>query len=130
MSFRHLWAVTKKETSHIIRDRYTLFLVTLSPTLLLLLMAYALSVDISHVPVVVWDQDQSSLSRSFIQEITSGEDVDLYKMVSSMDEVEMLLQKGKIKAAVIIGPRFADEINRLTSVPLQMIIDGTEPESG
>ncbi|MCB2179870.1 ABC transporter permease [bacterium] len=130
MSFRHFWAVTKKETSHILRDRYTLFLVTLSPTLLLLLMAYALSVDISHVPVAVWDQDQSQVSRSFIQEIISGQDVDLYASVSSMDEVENLLQRGDIKAAVIIGHGFADEINGLTSVPLLMIIDGTEPESG
>ncbi len=130
MSFRHFWAVTKKEATHILRDPYTLFLVTLSPTVLLLLMAYALSVDIKHVPVVVLDQDRTQLSQSFIQEITSGEDVDLYGMASSMDEVENLLQRGKVKAAVIIGPGFADELNRLTSVPLQMIIDGTEPESG
>lgn len=130
MSFRHFWAVTKKETSHILRDRYTLFLVTLSPTLLLVLMAYALSVDIKHVPVVVLDQDRTQLSRAFIQEITSGEDVDLYAQASSMDEVEQLLQRGEVKAAVILGPGFASELSGLSGVPLQMIIDGTEPESG
>ena len=39
MSIRHLAAVVKKEISHIIRDPYTLFLVLLSPTVLMVLMA-------------------------------------------------------------------------------------------
>ncbi len=57
MSLRHIWAVTRKETNHIIRDRTTLFLVLLTPTLLLLLMAYALIVDIQHVAMEVLEYD-------------------------------------------------------------------------
>jgi ABC-2 type transport system permease protein len=130
MSIRHFWAVTKKEISHIIRDRYTLFLVLFSPTLLLLLMAYALSVDLKNIPIVVWDQDRSQISNLFIQALVSGEDLDLYAIVSDMDEIEYLLQRGDIKAAVVIGPGFSNELYRLEGVPLQVIIDGTEPESG
>lgn len=130
MSIRHFWAVTKKEINHIIRDRYTLFLVLFSPTLLLLLMAYALSVDLKNIPIVVWDQDRSQISNLFIQALVSGEDLDLYAIVSDMDEIEYLLQRGDIKAAVVIGPGFSNELYRLEGVPLQVIIDGTEPESG
>ena len=36
MSLRHIWAVTRKEFNHILRDRSTLFLVLFTPTLLLL----------------------------------------------------------------------------------------------
>ena len=130
MSPRHFWAVTKKEISHIIRDRYTLFLVLFSPTLLLLLMAYALSVDLKNIPIVVWDQDRSQTSQLFIQALISGEDLDLYASVSDMDEIEYLLQRGEIKAAVVIGPGFSNKLYSLEGVPLQVIIDGTEPESG
>ena len=63
MSLRHIWAVTRKEFNHILRDRSTLFLVLFTPTFLLLLMAYALTVDIVHVPVAVLDYDQSKISR-------------------------------------------------------------------
>ena len=70
MSLRHIWAVTRKEIQHIIRDLSTLFLVIFTPTLLLLLMAYALTVDLKHVPIAVFDQDRSSLSIRFIQQIT------------------------------------------------------------
>ena len=130
MSPRHLWAVTRKEIQHIFRDRSTLFLVLATPTLLLLLMSYALTVDIQHVAIAVLDYDRSSTSREFIQQITAGQDLDLYTQVSSQDEIENLLVTGDIKAALIIAPTFSSDISSLKGMPLQIIIDGTEPESG
>ena len=130
MSPRHLWAVTRKEIQHIFRDRSTLFLVLATPTLLLLLMSYALTVDIQHVAIAVLDYDRSSTSREFIQQITAGQDLDLYAQVSSQDEIENLLVTGEIKAAIIIAPSFSLDISSLKGMPLQIIIDGTEPESG
>jgi len=130
MSFRHLWAVTRKEFHHIVRDRSTLILVLFTPTLLLLLMAYALTVDLKNIPVAVLDYDQSQASRAFIQQITVGQDLDLYAYAENMDEIESMLMHGDIKAAVIISPGFADELVAVRGMPIQVIIDGTEPESG
>jgi len=130
MSFRHLWAVTQKEFQHIFRDKSTLFLVIVTPTALLLIMAYALTVDINHVPLAVMDLDRSSLSRAFVQQITAGEDLDHYTNTNSFDDIETLLTKGEIKAALIIDPSFSNDIQAMRGMPLQVIIDGTEPESG
>ncbi len=130
MNFRHIWAVTRKEFNHIVRDRSTLFLVLFTPTFLLLLMAYALTVDIVHVPVAVLDYDQSKTSRSFVQQITAGEDLDIYAYAADMNEIEAMLMQGKIKAAIVISHGFADDVLALKGMPMQVIIDGTEPESG
>lgn len=130
MNFRHIWAVTRKEINHIVRDRSTMFLVLFTPTLLLLLMAYALTVDLVHVPIAVLDFDQTSTSRSFVQQITAGQDLDIYAYASSMDEVETMLMQGKIKAAIVISRGFASDLLALKGMPMQVIIDGTEPESG
>jgi len=130
MSIRHLWAITRKELQHIIRDRSTLILVLVTPLALLLLMSYALTVDISHVPIAVLDHDRSKLSRTFVQQITAGEDLDLYAQVETEAEIEDLLMAGKIKAALIFAPDFANKIHALKGMPMQVIIDGTEPESG
>ena len=130
MSARHLFAVTRKEIMHIFRDRMTLFLVILAPALLLFIMAYALTVDIQHVPIAVLDYDRSAHSRSFINQITAGEDLDLYAQAASMDEIETLLLNEKIKAALIIDPNFGSQIQSFKGLPLQIIIDGTEPQSG
>ncbi|MBN1535803.1 MAG: ABC transporter permease [Anaerolineales bacterium] len=130
MNFRHVWAVMRKEFHHIIRDRATLFLVLFTPTLLLLLMAYALTVDIKHVPIAVLDYDATQTSRAFVQQITAGQDLDLYAMVYSIDEIDALLVNGEIKAALVIAPGFDRDLLSLRGMPLQVIIDGTEPNSG
>jgi ABC-2 type transport system permease protein len=130
MNLRHIWAVTRKEFDHIVRDRGTLVLVLFTPTLVLLLMAYALTVDIKHVPIAVLDFDQSQSSHLFIQQITAGRDLDLFAYASSMDEIESMLMHGQIKAAVIISPGFSSDLQALRGMPMQVIIDGTEPNSG
>ena len=130
MSFRHIWAVTRKEFHHIVRDRSTLILVLFTPTALLLLMAYALTVDIKHVPLAVLDLDKSQTSRAFVQQITAGQDLDLYAYAESMDEIELMLMRGEIKAALVISPGFSADMQSLKGMPMQVIIDGTEPESG
>ena len=130
MSFRHIWAITRKELHHIIRDRSTLILVLVTPTAVLLLMAYALTVDLKHVPIAVLDYDRSFLSRSFVQQVTAGSDLELYAQVNSIQEIENLLMHGEIKAALIFDPNFSEDLLSIKGLLLQIIIDGTEPESG
>ena len=130
MSLRHIWAVTRKEIHHIVRDRTTFFLVLFTPTLLMFIMAYSLTVDIEHVPIAILDYDRSPTSRAFVQQITAGDDLDLYAQVSTPDEIEELLMNGDIKAAVVIDPAFSRDLLSMRGMPLQIIIDGTEPESG
>jgi ABC-2 type transport system permease protein len=115
---------------HILRDRSSFFLVLISPAIMLLIMSYALAVDIEHVPLAVLDNDRSALSGMFIQQINAGEEIDLYSQVSSMQEVEGLLMRGEVKAAMVIPPTFSDQIYAMEGMPLQIIIDGTEPTGG
>jgi len=105
-------------------------LVLITPTALLFLMAYALTVELQHVPIAVLDYGRSTTSRAFVQQITAGDDLDLYAQVASMAEIESLLMHGEVKAALILSPNFAEELQALRGLPLQVIIDGTEPESG
>jgi ABC-2 type transport system permease protein len=129
-SLRHIRAVTRKEIFHIVRDRSTLFLVLFTPTLVLLLMAYALTVDLKHIPIAVLDLDRTQASQAFIQQITAGQDLDLHAYAASMEEIDSMLMRGEIKAVIIISPGFAGDLQAMKGIPLQLIIDGTEPESG
>jgi ABC-2 type transport system permease protein len=130
VSFRHLRAIVRKEISHIIRDRTTFILVMVTPTALLFLMAYALTVDIKHVPIAVLDYDQTPTSRAFVERVTNGNDLDLYAQVDSLDEVNRLLVRGEVKAALVIGAAFERDLLTLRGMNLQVVIDGTEPKTG
>jgi len=130
MSLRHMRAVFRKEIWHIMRDRSTFVLVLLTPITLLFIMAYALTVDIEHVPIAVLDGDRSPLSRAFTKQVTVGDDLDLHTRVSSLDEIDRLLKQGQIKAGLIIKPAFGSDVMSNRGMPVQIVIDGTEPESG
>lgn len=130
MSWRNIRAVMRKEIQHIVRDRATLILVLITPTVLLLIMAYALTVDLEHIPIAVLDHDRSKASRQFVEQITAGQDLALYAQVDSLDQIDALLVNGEIKAAVVISPGFSEQLLGLRGLPMQVIIDGTEPESG
>jgi ABC-2 type transport system permease protein len=122
--------VTRKEIQHIFRDRMTFVLVILTPVLLLIVFAYALTVELKNIPIAVLDMDRSSVSRTFVQQITAGQDLELYAQVSSMEEIENILMRGEIKAALVLNPAFGRDLLAMKGVSLQVIIDGTEPESG
>lgn len=130
MSIKRLRAVIRKEIRHILRDRMTFSLVVFMPTLLLFLLGYAITADIVRVPIALLDQDRSPSSRAFIQQLTTGEDLELVARVARIEQVEELLMQGRIKAALVIPPSFEQDLLNLRGFPLQVIIDGTEPQSG
>jgi ABC-2 type transport system permease protein len=130
VSWRKIRAVTRKEIQHILRDRGTLFMVLITPTMILMIMAYALTVDLEHIPIAVLDQSRTKISRMFIQQITAGDDLDLFAQVGSIDEIELMLVRGEVKAAIILAPDFSNQVLSMRGMPMQVIIDGTEPESG
>ena len=130
ISLRHTWAMTRKEFQHILRDRSSLLLVLFTPTLVLLLMAYALTVDLKNIPIAVLDYDRSQASQEFVQQITAGQDLDLYAYASSMDQVNAMLLRGQVKAVIIVAPGFAADLQAVRGLPIQVVIDGTEPVSG
>jgi ABC-2 type transport system permease protein len=130
MSLRHIWAVTLKELRYIQRDRATLILVMLSPTLVLFMLAYAVTADIKNVPIGVLDLDRTPTSRSFSQQISLGDDLDLSLYAGSMEELESSLLSEEINVAVVIPPGFQRELMSVRGMPLQVIVDGTEPQTG
>ena len=130
MSLRHVYAVTLKEIRHILRDKATFALVVFTPTFLLLLLAYAVTADISHVPISVLDMDHSPTSRAFIEQIALGDDLELISQVNSINAIEDQLLKGDIKAAVILSPSFERNLYAMRGAGMQILVDGTEPQSG
>lgn len=127
---RHTGAMVRKEIHHILRDRSTFILVLLTPIAMLFVMAYALTVDIEQVPIAVLDHDRSATSRAFIQQVTVGEGIALIAWADHLADIDRLLMQGEIKAGLIIKPSFEEDLLAMRGLPIQIVIDGTEPESG
>ena len=63
MSFRRLFAIVRKEMLHTVRDSRNLFLVTISPAFLLLLLSYIFTFGVSQIQIAVYDLDRTTTSR-------------------------------------------------------------------
>jgi len=129
MSVRKTLSVMQKELRHILRDQISFILVTLAPLLLLFTMGFAFSVDIKNVKVAFLDRDQSSTSRQYLAQLESAGDVDLSYQAGNYRQIERWFMADKIKAAVIIPQGFKDDLQQGRTVGLQVIIDGTDPNT-
>ncbi len=130
MSLRRAAAIVRKEILHIIRDPRNLFLVTVSPAFLLFLLSYIFSFDFGQFNLAVLDLDRSSLSRRYLDSLTSDQDMTLAYTVSSYEEIDPLLVRGRIDAALVIPPGFADTLHSGQPARVQAIVDGTDPFAG
>ena len=130
MSLRRMATIVRKELLHIVREPRNLFLVTISPAFLLLLLANIFSINIQQFNLAVLDLDRTSLSRRYLADLTSNQDLVLAYTVNSYEEIEPLLVPGKIDAALVIPPGFADTVRSGQPAQVQAIIDGSDPFAG
>jgi ABC-2 type transport system permease protein len=127
MNLVRTWAVVRKEARHIMRDRGTLILVTISPVLLLLVMAYTFMVDIENVAVAVMDRDGTELSRRYISGLGGTGDVLVRYVADNYGDLERWLMTSEAKAAIVIPPGFEKSLNAGREASIQVLIEGTEP---
>lgn len=126
MKARRVWAVARKETLHIIRDPRSLGMAVAIPMLLLLLFGYALTLDVDHVPTVVWDQSRSPQSRDFIGGFTGSPYFQLQRYVYNASEVEYAIDSRDALIGLVIPTDFATRIQAGRTAPVQLIADGSD----
>ncbi len=130
MNLSRLSAITIKEIRHILRDPGTLLLVLFMPLILLYQMAYAMTADIKQVPVAVIDLDQSPTSRALIRAVEAGEDLVLVGAFTDPEMAEPLLIDERARAVLILPRGFETALLTGQGVPMQVLVDGAEPQSG
>ncbi len=126
MKMRRTLAVSRKEWLHIVRDTRSLILAFAIPVVLLLLFGYALTLDVDRVPVVVWNQDGSQVSRDLIGRLAGSRYFNVKRYIESYSEVEYSIEKGDAMAAVVIPLKFGGDITAGKTTPVQVILDGSD----
>jgi ABC-2 type transport system permease protein len=119
----------RKEMWHILRDRRTFILVTVSPVFLMLVFAYSMSVEIRDVSIAVLDYDQSTLSRRYRDGLSSTGDIIIRYWPRDYAEMQERLERRQAKAAVVIPSDFERDLLAGRETSLQLIIDGTDPNT-
>ncbi len=127
MNIIHIKAIAKKEFYHLIRDFRSLFLAFIIPILLILIFGYALSLDVDNVKTVVVDYDSTELSRDFIRRLDASSYFNVIKHLSNTVAATEYLDQGWTTMAIIIPPNWTRSIKADRETPLQVLLDGSDP---
>jgi ABC-2 type transport system permease protein len=119
-----------KEFRQIRRDPTSLGMLLVLPAALIVLVGYALNFDVKHVPLAVFDQSKTMASRSYLDKFKHNDLFDFQYEVESYDEIEELFLRERARIAIIVPAEFADNILAGRDAPVQILVDGSDGNTG
>jgi ABC-2 type transport system permease protein len=127
MSAARMFAIVRKEFLHIQRDRRTLVLIFLLPFIQMVLLGYAATTDIENIGTVVLDGDRSAESRALIRAYQATGYFAISHYARSEAEVSDLLDRGVVRAALVIPADYGQRLLAGEAVDVGFLIDGSDP---
>ena len=126
MNMRRMFAIVVKELRQLRRDKLTFAMILGIPTMQLLLFGYAINMDIRHLPAAMLDQAHTAQSRELVAEIAQTQVLDFDYRLRTPQDLETLLRRGAISAALVIPPDFERRLIEQDRPPLQIVVDGSD----
>lgn len=121
---RRVAALVRKETYQLFRDPSSIAIGVVMPVLLILFFGYALSLDVTNVPVAVVLEDTSPAAN----ELAAGFALSAYfetRLVTSMPRAQQFLLQQKVDGIVRIRPDFARQLS-MGDAQVQVLVYGTD----
>lgn len=116
-----------KEFIHIFRDPISLRIAILMPLMFTLVFGYAVTTDVDHIRLAVFDGDKTYESRELIRKFVASNYFDLHTQVNSSGELEHMLDSGEVKAALTIPGGYGKMLKRGEAPESLLTLDGTDP---
>lgn len=127
MNLHRYSIIVWKEFIHIFRDPISLRIAILMPLIFTLVFGYAVTTDVEHIRLAVFDGDKTYESRELIRKFVASNYFDLAVMVNSSGELEHLLDGGEVKAALTIPSGYGKKLKRGEMPESLLTLDGTDP---
>ena len=124
-NFQRLFALMRKETIQILRDRRFILLFLGLTFVQLFVYSYSASKTVYHIPLAVADQSQDTRSKAFVDALVNSKYFDFTLVVQSQDEVTQAIDRGQVKAGLVIPPHFEASTQNGTADFL-MLLDGAD----
>jgi len=127
MNLIRIKALAYKEWREILRDPLFLTLAFIVPVSMMLVFGYGIKLDVEHIPFAVLDQDRTAMSRDYLHLFMDSRYFDYKGHAQDERELESLLADSKIRFAIILPPKFQENLKADRPVAVQSLIDGTFP---
>ena len=129
-SAQRLLAYTYRETLELLRDPVRLTFALLGSVLLMLILAYGITMDVQDLRFAVLDEDGSPESRDYTQNVAGSRYFLEAPPLRDQEDLERRMRSGKISLAIGIPPNFGRDLRRGRPVEVGVWIDGAMPFRG
>lgn len=116
----------KKEFLQFKRDPKMKFVIFVAPIVQLIFLGYAAKFDVENVKTAVMDLDRSHTSREYLDKFISSGYFSLDYYITNYDDLEELINNGKVILSLVIPNDFEKKINRNETAEVQAIFDGSD----
>ncbi len=120
-----LSSLVQKEFQQFRRDKKMRGIVIAAPIMQILILGYAANMDVKNVPLAVYDQDRSAVSRDLAASFVASGSFLLAASPKSNGEVDEDLSSGRAEIALVIPPDFGSRLEGRLSPELQLLVDGS-----
>lgn len=124
-----LWAVIVKEFLQLKQDKKMIPAMVIGPIIQLLALGYAANLDVTHVPMVLVDQDRSPASRALVERFTGAGTFDLVGAEDGPAAIDPWLVEGRAQIALVIASGYGEAVAGGHTPRVQVIADGTDANS-
>lgn len=121
-----LLSIIKKEFAQFRRDPKMFGITLIAPILQLIILGYAVNLDVDSVRTAVLDQDNSVTSRRLINDFRGCANFNLEHNVSKSSEIVELIDKGEILLAIVIPRGFESSVESHRTASLQILLNGSD----
>ena len=119
-------AILKKEFLQVFRDPKMRIIIFISPLVQVLIFGYAATMDITNVPIAVYDIDNTKESRAVIRDFSYSKYFDIKYYIEEESQVNKLIDKSKVLAVLKFNAGFARDLTGNNPAEAQLIVDGTD----
>jgi len=127
MSFRRLRAIARKEVLHVIRDPRSLASAIAIPLSMLLIFGYALSLDVDHIPTIVYNLDQSPGGAELVRDFRGSRYFTIIEEAHGYRPIEQAMDSRRALLGVVIPPDYSRNILAGDSeAQVQLLLDGSD----
>jgi len=117
--------VVWKEVIQIGRDRRMFGLILIMPLMELIIFGYVVATDLTNIELAVCDYDRSTQSRTYVDQVLRSGYFRIAASCGTIADVTELLDRGRIKVALVIPPDFSRRIKRQQAAEVLAAVDGS-----
>jgi len=126
MNLRRLFALAFKETLQVWRDPRSLAVALLMPLMQMGLLGYGVSLDIRRVPLCVYDEENSQVSRALVQRFVASGWFVLSHTLHDERAVRDAMDRAACTGVVSIPVNFSRTLATTGNAPVQTVFDATD----